>query len=72
MHPRLIEALRKDLCLSVDQATDDELLRGTEGTFMRARLELQLACQDFGTAITEDAKLDWDRLQRVCRRLIGR
>jgi hypothetical protein len=67
VHPRLVEALRKDLCLSADQATDDEVLRLTEGSFTRARLELGLAAKDF----TEDLSRSVERIRQCLRRLSG-
>jgi len=39
----LVSRLRQVLCLNTDDATDDVILTGTEGTFLRAAAEAHIA-----------------------------
>ena len=50
-HDQLVSRLRQALDLSEDDVSDDELLRGTEGDFTRARIELGLAVERLGREI---------------------
>jgi hypothetical protein len=48
---RIANALREELNLTEQQASDEAILEGSEGTFMRARIELGIALADFIAAI---------------------
>ena len=50
---RLIQRLRESLCLSTEECSDKSILDVTEGTFVRAVIELQLAFEDFRSVTFE-------------------
>ena len=49
----LIEMLRRELPMTEEQATDEEVLKWTQGTIIRGRVELVMAIDDMTTALKE-------------------
>ena len=50
MKSRIVEALRERLDLSPEQITDEEILKKTKGSFLRAGIEFDFVCKDFKAA----------------------
>lgn len=50
----LISLLREELHLTEDDATNDEILKATEGTLLRGRIELRLALADIEKEIKRE------------------
>lgn len=53
---KLIEALRKELNLPASLCSDKEILKGTKGTFLRARIELYLAIEDLKEQLKDECR----------------
>ena len=65
--PRVVEALREWIGPAGADVTDEQLLANTDGSFLRARLDLSIAVSDVKTAIKTAVVDDWRRLRQFFR-----
>ncbi len=61
---RLLKLLRKELNLSDVSFSDEEILRVTKGTLLRARIEIGLAKEQFGNIVSDEIKNLRNRLKK--------
>jgi hypothetical protein len=64
---RLARKLRYSVALP-PSATDDEILAATEGTLLRAAVELRMALHELRVAFVTALREDWARIRRLFKR----
>ncbi len=63
---RLIKTIRERLSLTEDMVTDEDILKSTKGTVLRAGIELNLACRDFSIVLRREIKKVSENIKHLC------
>jgi len=69
---QLVSRLRQELYLIEEQASDEEILRMTEGTFLRARCEVGIAIDELWTEFLRQFERSFDALCESIEKIVVR